>query len=466
MKIELKKIGMLDKAEFEVGNITLICGENNTGKTYATYSLYGYLDFMRKAGFFHFRKVFNEFEKIIKIDEPKIVFDLEKFLVIVNKTIQMLSEDYLKNLSDVFAGKEEDFQTSEFKTDLQANNKELEKIFTIINQSSFFNFRVEIIEEVSEKKVVITLVENFEVEIIERTFIRILQAIYFKKFPNIFILSAERTGASMFQKELDVNKNEIVEKIQKSNGRNIDVYDILLNRASRYPEPVKDNIYFIRELDEVVKKTSFIKKEEKKVALYKEILDLLHCVVGGKYIVTQEGIYFAPEARHRATKGKILVQSASSSVRSLLMLNFYLLHQAQRGDILMIDEPELNLHPKNQILLARLFALLANAGIKIFITTHSDYIVREINNCIMLNNLSDEQIQGLSSKNYSLHHKLNPDSIRAYLAIKDKKSKENVLQRMSINPKQGIYIDTFDDPIDIQNENQGEIFEEVLRNLS
>ena len=38
---------MLDEAEFEVGDLTLICGENNTGKTYATYSLYGYLDFMR-----------------------------------------------------------------------------------------------------------------------------------------------------------------------------------------------------------------------------------------------------------------------------------------------------------------------------------------------------------------------------------------------------------------------------------
>ncbi|EHP1009392.1 hypothetical protein KN958_001768, partial [Campylobacter jejuni] len=46
MKVKLKNVGMLDEAEFEVGNITLICGENNTGKTYATYSLYGYLDFL------------------------------------------------------------------------------------------------------------------------------------------------------------------------------------------------------------------------------------------------------------------------------------------------------------------------------------------------------------------------------------------------------------------------------------
>ena len=47
MKISLKNVGMLDEANFEVGDLTIICGENNTGKTYATYSLYGYLDFIK-----------------------------------------------------------------------------------------------------------------------------------------------------------------------------------------------------------------------------------------------------------------------------------------------------------------------------------------------------------------------------------------------------------------------------------
>lgn len=461
MKIELKKIGMLDKAEFEVGGITLICGENNTGKTYATYSLYGYLDFMRNTGFFYFRNLFDEFEGILKIDKPKFVFDIDLFLELINKSIEISSKKYLDALSDVFAGREEDFKTSEFQTSLRIDSGELKSALKNIEQNNSFDFRLKVLE----KNIEITLIENFKEAMIEGIILNILKSVYAEKFPKVFILSAERTGASMFQKELDVNKNEIVEKIQKSNGRNIDVFDILMNRASRYPEPVKDNIYFIRELDEIVKKTSFIKKEEKNEELYKKILDLLHQVVGGKYIVNQEGIYFAPEAKQRATKGKILIQSASSSVRSLLMLNFYILHQAQRGDILMIDEPELNLHPKNQILLARLFALLANAGIRIFITTHSDYIVREINNCIMLNNLSEKQISEFSNRGYSQYHKLNAKGIRAYLATKDKKSKENYLQNISINPIQGIYMNTFDESINVQNENQGDIFAEALRSL-
>ena len=50
----------------------------------------------------------------------------------------------------------------------------------------------------------------------------------------------------------------------------------------------------------------------------------------------------------------------------------------------MIDEPELNIHPENQRHIARLLARLVNAGLRIVISTHSDYIVREFNSLLML----------------------------------------------------------------------------------
>ena len=43
LKIKLKNLGILKHAEFSLGDLTLICGENNTGKTYAAYALYGFL---------------------------------------------------------------------------------------------------------------------------------------------------------------------------------------------------------------------------------------------------------------------------------------------------------------------------------------------------------------------------------------------------------------------------------------
>ena len=43
MRISLKNLGILKKAEFSLGELTIICGKNNTGKTYATYALFGFL---------------------------------------------------------------------------------------------------------------------------------------------------------------------------------------------------------------------------------------------------------------------------------------------------------------------------------------------------------------------------------------------------------------------------------------
>ncbi|EAI3979286.1 hypothetical protein YO64_03315 [Campylobacter jejuni] len=474
MKVKLKNVGMLDEAEFEVGNITLICGENNTGKTYATYSLYGYLDFLSNNLTSVFFSIVQKHLNILFPEEYTIEISIDKIIAIYEDTIKNTYSDYKEKLSEILAGKDGDFDDSIFL------NQELDHFLGELSNNDIVNS----FKEFSEYKNLINLSEinskyikldykndeNFEIKdrIIMIKTMQLLTSFFLfltPKYPRPFILSAERTGASMFQKELDVNKNEIVDRISQVKGSDIKeaVIDILVEKYSRYPKPVKDNIYFVRELDEVVKKTSFIQdginKNSKNKNLYQNILDLLFEIVGGKYLVSQEGIEFAPGAKKRITRGKFLIQRASSSVRSLLILNHYILHEAQKGDILMIDEPELNLHPKNQILLARLFTLLANAGIKIFITTHSDYIVRELNNCIMLNKLSDEQIHLLKSKSYIKENKIDFNNIKAYIA-KNIKGK-NTLEEVKITEEEGIFMNTFDEPIDTQNENQSMIYEKI-----
>ncbi|EKK3424399.1 AAA family ATPase, partial [Campylobacter jejuni] len=474
MKVKLKNVGMLDEAEFEVGNITLICGENNTGKTYATYSLYGYLDFLSNNLTSVFFSIVQKHLNILIPEEYTIEISIDKIIAIYKDTIKNTYSDYKEKLSEILAGKDGDFDDSIF------SNQELDHFLGELSNNDIVNS----FKEFSEYKNLINLSEinskyikldykndeNFEIKdrIIMIKTMHLLTSFFLfltPKYPRPFILSAERTGASMFQKELDVNKNEIVDRISQVKGSDIKeaVIDILVEKYSRYPKPVKDNIYFVRELDEVVKKTSFIQdginKNSKNKNLYQNILDLLFEIVGGKYLVSQEGIEFAPGAKKRITRGKFLIQRASSSVRSLLILNHYILHEAQKGDILMIDEPELNLHPKNQILLAKLFTLLANAGIKIFITTHSDYIVRELNNCIMLNKLSDEQIHLLKSKSYIKENKIDFNNIKAYIA-KNIKGK-NTLEEVKITEEEGIFMNTFDEPIDTQNENQSMIYEKI-----
>lgn len=106
--------------------------------------------------------------------------------------------------------------------------------------------------------------------------------------------------------------------------------------------------------------------------------------------------------------------------------------------------------------------LLVNAGVKVMITTHSDYIVREISNCICLENLKDEQFDRL--KDYSKEYKLNIDKVKTYVA-KNVKGK-NILESVKITQSDGIFMETFNEFIDKQNHNQEAIYMEVLKALN
>jgi predicted ATP-dependent endonuclease of OLD family len=145
--------------------------------------------------------------------------------------------------------------------------------------------------------------------------------------------------------------------------------------ARRYPLAIKDNLYTAYDLETVQKYKSKLHK------FAEELEDrLLHGIVyinenGEVYYKTKDGV-------------SMHISIASSIVKTLASLVIMLKYQVKKGDLLIIDEPEMNLHPDNQVLLARFFAKIANSGIKLLISTHSDYIIREINNLIMLSEIS------------------------------------------------------------------------------
>lgn len=51
---------------------------------------------------------------------------------------------------------------------------------------------------------------------------------------------------------------------------------------------------------------------------------------------------------------------------------------------MLVEEPEIALHPALQREMARLLVRMKNEGIPIFVTTHSDIILQHINNMIKL----------------------------------------------------------------------------------
>ncbi|TSA81829.1 AAA family ATPase [Helicobacter mehlei] len=459
MKIELKNIGTLHKADLEIGDLTLICGENNTGKTYAAYGLYGYLDFM------HFlsnnflgrtrggrRGIFEIANSYQQCSYAEMNAEFQKHL---NQKTCFYAQDVL---SQVMAGSSEDFETTEFQVSYNVSLEEIKKAVQRLKDRDENLYGVEY--ELDDEGFKISIPKHLDGAKYRDYLVDSLIAIL---MPSPFILSVERTGASIFQEELDfvkINKLEAVQQILK--GDKLDILDLFEihrktdQRKQIYPKPVRDNINFIRELKQISKQDSFFKQNKE---YHKSILDLLGKLVGGKYKITDFGLLFQP----KGSKSAYALEVASSSARSLIMLHYYILHVAQKNDILMIDEPELNLHPNNQILVARLLALLVNAGIKVFITTHSDYIVRELSNCIMLKKLNETQIESLKKQGYTQEYGLDAHRVKAYVTKTIKK--QNTLIPVKITQEQGIFMQTFDDPIRAQNENQSLIAEKVFQNL-
>lgn len=159
------------------------------------------------------------------------------------------------------------------------------------------------------------------------------------------------------------------------------------------------------------------------------------------------------------------MSESSSAVRSLLDFGFYLYYKAKPGDLLMLDEPELNLHPDSQRKLARLLVQLIDIGIKVFITTHSDFLVKELSILIMLNQDKEHIKEIIKEEGYKSNELLNHQDIKVYIAEKslikpegyNKKTSVPTVVAAKITPEDGIETRSFDETIVAMNGLQDKI---------
>jgi len=61
-------------------------------------------------------------------------------------------------------------------------------------------------------------------------------------------------------------------------------------------------------------------------------------------------------------------------------------------DILFIEEPEAHLHPEVQVELIEIFAKLSELKLKIFITSHSNYMFNKLNNLLIKKEIDKKKI--------------------------------------------------------------------------
>ena len=65
---------------------------------------------------------------------------------------------------------------------------------------------------------------------------------------------------------------------------------------------------------------------------------------------------------------------------------------AAEGDILLIENPEVHLHPAGQALMGQFLAEVANAGVQIIVETHSDHVLSGIRRVVKSGRIKPEQV--------------------------------------------------------------------------
>ena len=82
---------------------------------------------------------------------------------------------------------------------------------------------------------------------------------------------------------------------------------------------------------------------------------------------------------------------ASSMVSELAPLVLYLRHVVERGDVLIIEEPESHLHPAMQVEVIGWIARIVGAGVRVIVTTHSEWVLEALSNLVLASKLSEDE---------------------------------------------------------------------------
>jgi hypothetical protein len=215
-----------------------------------------------------------------------------------------------------------------------------------------------------------------------------------------FFLPASRAFFSIFYTyiyEVERNKGEEDRRLISELTSIEEIRKKLFRRS--YTQPVSQAIEALYDLNH----------NSSSLDIYNAHLIELAEIMGGDIILDRVESIGPVQFSFRFKKNKqeidLPMYLASSSANQLTLLYLYFKYWArEKGNFLIIDEPEVNLHPENQIKLLDLLINFVNqSNNKVLIATHSPLLADAVNNYLYIDNLRqyyrDEQIKQIIADN-------------------------------------------------------------------
>lgn len=88
-------------------------------------------------------------------------------------------------------------------------------------------------------------------------------------------------------------------------------------------------------------------------------------------------------------KAQLPLMNSSSMVSEIAPIVLYLRQVVSIGDVLIIEEPESHLHPAMQVEFVRQLAAVVKSGVRIILTTHSEWVLEALANLVHLSDVED-----------------------------------------------------------------------------
>ena len=129
------------------------------------------------------------------------------------------------------------------------------------------------------------------------------------------------------------------------------------------------------------------------------------------------------------------LMNVSSMVSELVPVVLYFRHVVQPGDLLIIEEPEAHLHPEMQAVFTRQLVAAVQSGIRILITTHSEWILEELANLVRLSELPKERRVGIENEDIAL----SPDQLGAWFFEPNEEEGGSVVREISLDEESATF---------------------------
>lgn len=135
---------------------------------------------------------------------------------------------------------------------------------------------------------------------------------------------------------------------------------------------------------------------------------------------------------------EVRLTRVSSMVSELAPLVLFLRGGIHPNDTLIIEEPEAHLHPGAQTEIALTLAGLVRAGVRVVVTTHSDWLLKEIANLIRIGELKRKGVQKVEAM--VPNNWLLPEEVGTWWFQKD-----GIVKHIPFDPTEGIEPKDYED---------------------